>query len=119
RWWILVDPAIDLGNRFLGITLPAGEKISFCQSQDMLMTVQLMNDFGISGVRLEYEIVVGPESARPRFPGQRISVPIDDRSEIDFAEAQELHFVPANLLCMFDCLVDQLGKSAANTIQVP
>jgi hypothetical protein len=46
-------------------------------------------------------------------------MPIDDLSEIDFAEAQESHFMPANLLRIVDSLFDPLRKSAANTIQAP
>jgi hypothetical protein len=44
-------------------------------------------------------------------------MPIDDFAEIDFAEAQELHFMPANLFSIFDRLVDPLRESAANKIQ--
>jgi len=44
-------------------------------------------------------------------------MPIDHFSEFDFAEAQQLHFMPANPLGVFDSLFDPLRKGAANKIQ--
>src|SRR5579862_5794240 len=119
RWWILIDPAIHLGNSFMGVTLDTGKEVGFCQGDDVLMTIQLVNDFGIACAGVVHQIVVRPKAARPGFPRQRISMPIDDLSEIDFAKAQELDFMPANLLCIFDSLFDPFRESAANKIQAP
>ena len=108
----MIDPAIQLANGFLGVTLVAGKKVGLCQTDDVRMAVQLMYDFWIAGGGILHEVVVRPESARPQLPCQRISMPIDCLSEVDFAETQELHFMLANPLCVFDRIVASEPRSS-------
>src|SRR5438105_1531419 len=71
---ILRDPALNLTDRFLGVRLIPGQKEGLRKPWQMLMPIQLVNDFRV-GRRGIHGVVFSPISSWPLETSNRIPVP--------------------------------------------
>src|SRR5260370_31975363 len=86
---ILIDPTLQLIDRSRGISLHAGQAISFGQTRQMLVPVELVNVLRIASFRILLQSISAPEAALPLLPSYGIAVPIDCGTEIDARESQQ------------------------------
>jgi hypothetical protein len=94
-WGILVDPTVDLRNSLPGVSFLAGQEIGFSQSWEMLLSIYLVNYFGITCCSLVNQIIIGPKTAWPTLAGDRVPMPVDISADVDPAIAEELHLMLA------------------------
>ncbi len=111
---ILVDPTLHLIDRFDGVALVAGKKVSLAQPRQMLVAIQLMNRFRIAVREIPHGIVVGPKSARPLDARYRIAVPVDVCVKLHGAVTQQLHAMIAERIGFGDRVPDPLRKISSH-----
>jgi hypothetical protein len=63
----------------------------------MLLSIYLVNYFGITCCGLVNQIIIGPKTAWPTLAGDRVPVPVDISADVDPAIAQKLHVMLTEL----------------------
>src|SRR2546428_1776388 len=105
---ILIDPTLHLGDCFASVALLAGQEKCLSEPWQVLVPVQLVNEFGVSRAAAVNKVVVRPEAARPAGARHGVSVPVNLAFQTDFAMAEEFNHVRANPLRIVDRLLDPL-----------
>src|ERR1019366_9222192 len=107
---VLIDPAIELGHRLAGVALVSGQEICLGQPRQVLVTVQLVDDLGIASSAVLDGPIVSPKTPLPYPAGDRVTVPVNLRTELDRSVAEKCHLVPAQFVRLVGRPVDPLGK---------
>src|SRR5580658_9550763 len=109
---ILIDPGQHLGDSFRRESFVAGEQPGFGQPRQMLLTVELVNDFGIAARRVMLRAILRPEGALPRSPGVRIAMPVDGVAQVRWSEIQKFYIVASQRSGLENGAADPLRKIA-------
>src|SRR5579884_745344 len=99
---ILLDPTVDLLQRFGGVALLSGKQIGFRQPRQILMPVQFVNCLRVAGGAVFRKIIVAPEAPFPYPAGQRVAMPVDFRSQFQGPVAEQFDYMAAKLLRLLD-----------------
>jgi hypothetical protein len=96
-----VLPRVPLGDCFAGVFFVVRELPGFRQRDQVLVAIQLPDDFVVSGLGEIEEVDLEPRRQRSAFSVDCIEVPIDFGAVIQVLVAQKPEVVAANLIGLF------------------